>query len=322
MISLSYTCGAQWRTCACTEDDQARRTLQIRENLAKQEAEAQAEEEEIRAAIAAVEEAERQAAEERRERERQEEEARAEEARQIAVREFERVEKINQKFDRLRKILIHIHSQQSEVLTQRHAKQMKEIETKETELEATFAESKDIQKDRARIVSETESQIQELRKKHTAQLIQTRSRHRKDEDDCLLIFSGETEGNHTPDPGSILEALLSAQELERVTLRNIQAREVSKCKDRGDMSLWFFDERVRREGEDRKGRYERRRADLVEEVKGLKRGQWADWKWMELVKGERTRMLGEDEWRVILGGGEVGGKEGGKEEVDLWWLGS
>lgn len=43
------------------------------------------------------------------------------------------------------------------------------------------------------------------------------------------------------------------------------------------MHLPFFQERFKREGEERK------REGLVEEVKGLKEGQWADWKWMELI---------------------------------------
>lgn len=88
----------------------SRRARQIRENLAKVEVEARAEKEEIRAATAAVEEAEHQAVEERRKQERREEEAGAEEARQIALREFERVKRINEKFNRLREILNPIYS--------------------------------------------------------------------------------------------------------------------------------------------------------------------------------------------------------------------
>ena len=62
LTHYSYTCGARWRTCHCTEEDQARRRLEIRANLERLEAEARAEEEETRAAIEAVEEMQRRAA--------------------------------------------------------------------------------------------------------------------------------------------------------------------------------------------------------------------------------------------------------------------
>ncbi|KAL8939781.1 MAG: hypothetical protein Q9216_003168 [Gyalolechia sp. 2 TL-2023] len=301
-----YTCGARWRTCTCTEQDQARRAQQIRENLAKVESETRVEEEEIRAAIAAVEELENQAAEERREQEWREEEERTEEARQIALHEFERVEKINQEFDRLRGILNHVHSQQSSILTQRHTKQMREVETKKSELEATIAASMDVESERARIVSQTESEMQDLRKKHATEFMQARFRHRKDEDECLLAFS--VEKHPAPDPATVLETLLSAQGLERSTLHDVQAREVEECKSWGEMQLRLFEERVKRQGEEWERVYEQWRGVLAEEVKVLKRRQWADWKWMELMEGERRRMLEEDERRVILSGGEVMGK--------------
>ncbi|KAL8723768.1 MAG: hypothetical protein Q9225_000063 [Loekoesia sp. 1 TL-2023] len=310
-----YTCGARWRTCVCTEDDQARRAQQIRENLERLEAEARAEEEEIRAAIAAVEEAERQAAEERREEERRQEEARAEEARQMAMRESERMEKITQHFNRLRDILDDVRTQQNRALSRRHESQMQEIDTKETALEAPTAEPEDANIERARIASSTDSKIQELRKKHATELVQTRSRHRKDEDECLLrcteqdtnIYEDgeEQQKQQAADPATVLETLLSAQELERSTLRAMQAREIEKCKRRGALHLRLFDESIACRAEEREREYQRRREELVEECRGLKRRQWAEWKWVEVVAGERERMLGEDERRMVLNGGEV-----------------
>ncbi|KAL9025452.1 MAG: hypothetical protein Q9196_005724, partial [Gyalolechia fulgens] len=173
---------------------------------------------------------------------------------------------------------------------------MRDVQTKETELEATIAEPKDVESDRARIVSLTESEIQDLKKKYAAELVQTRARHRKDEDDCLRGFSDEEASPH-PDPSTTLETLLSAQELERSTLRAIQDREIANCRDRGVVRLRLFEEQVEREGVERKRALEQRREALAEEGKELQRREWADWKWMELVEGERRRMLGEDERR-------------------------
>ncbi|KAL8849039.1 MAG: hypothetical protein Q9221_006000, partial [Calogaya cf. arnoldii] len=71
--------------CVPENDDQAERARQIGENLEEFEAEARAEEEagQVRAATAAVEEAERQEAETR-----QENEQRQEEVRQITIRGY------------------------------------------------------------------------------------------------------------------------------------------------------------------------------------------------------------------------------------------
>ncbi|KAL8659247.1 MAG: hypothetical protein Q9226_000517 [Calogaya cf. arnoldii] len=70
-------CGARWRTCACTEDDQAEQARQTGGNLERVKVAARAEEEEIRAAIVAVEDAET----------RLEDEQRQEEARHITMRD-------------------------------------------------------------------------------------------------------------------------------------------------------------------------------------------------------------------------------------------
>ncbi|KAI4127902.1 MAG: hypothetical protein LQ338_002987 [Usnochroma carphineum] len=307
-----YTCGARWRSCACTEDDQSRRAQQIRENLNKLEAEARAEEEEIRAAIAAVEEAERQAAEERAEEERRQEELRVEETRLMTLRESERVEKINRHFKLLRGALESVRVAQSHALGQRHSEQTREVEAKATALETTAQKrDDDMEAERARIIDSTNSKIQESRKKHAMELVQTRSRHRKDEDECVFRItereSLQEEGQGAPDAATILETLFSAQELERSALRAMQAREIEKYGKRGALYLRILDEQVQRGGEERRARYEGGRREIVEEVREMKRRQWAEWRWVDVLGWERTRMLGEDERRVVGSGGEVGG---------------
>ncbi|KAL8705245.1 MAG: hypothetical protein Q9201_001624 [Fulgogasparrea decipioides] len=315
-----YTCGARWRTCACTEEDQARRARQIRENLEKLEAEARAEEEEIRAAIATVEAAERQAAEERAEEERRQEEERAEEARQISMRELQRVQNIVQHTNHLRDILENIRLHQESALTQRHESQMETLEKRHLDLASpeTIAEKqRATESRRAEIINATDTAIQELRKKHATELVQIRSRHRQDEDDFLLNITqlssypsptplSDGGNNHTPaDPASMHEALLSDQELERSALRSMQARQVETRKKRGLFYLQVFSEECVRDAK----KWEREREDgrtrWEDEVRGCKRAQWAESRWMRVVWEKRLEMLEEDERRMIRNGGEV-----------------
>ncbi|KAL8804855.1 MAG: hypothetical protein Q9182_002349 [Xanthomendoza sp. 2 TL-2023] len=297
-----YTCGARWKTCACTEEDQARRAQQIRENLEKLEAEAQAEEEELRAAIAAVEEAERQAAEARREEELREEEARAEEARQITMREFKRVEHIVQHYDRLRDILEKVRMAQEEALRRRHEFEMDEVAKMGDPLVDAGAERNSSDKqEMANIVSARDGKIQEVRKQHAAALIATRARHRQDED-AFLIKITESDSYHSDsDPSIMLEMLLSSQEFERSTLRSLQMREIEKYRRRCMIHLRVLEEKMAEKEERRKEEW----GMLEEEVRRVKRGQWAEWKWVEVLREERLKILGQDERGILDGGGEI-----------------
>ncbi|KAL8634934.1 MAG: hypothetical protein Q9228_007524 [Teloschistes exilis] len=259
-----YTCGARWQTCSCTEEDQVRRTREIRRNLEKLEAAARAEEEEIRAAIAAVEAAERQAAEERAEQERILEEERAEEARKLTEREFRRVEGIVQHFNHLREILEQVRQHQDSALNRRHEHEIDDLIKQEDELAALesspseeLAETK-----RAQIIAESDAKIQALKKKHAIELMQTRTRHRKDEDDFLLLLtttttSDDDDPNETSnnddgvDAATKHETLLSAQELERSTLRAMHARAIATRRKHTHFRIQSFEEedRERQEGE-------------------------------------------------------------------------
>ncbi|KAI4254788.1 MAG: hypothetical protein L6R42_007042, partial [Xanthoria sp. 1 TBL-2021] len=306
-----YTCGARWRTCSCTEEDQIQRATRISENLQRLDAETRAEEEEIRAAIAAVEAAEQQAAEARREEEQRQEEERAEEARRITMLEYQRVEKIVQHYNRLRDIMVNIHSAQPNALTQRHDQGTQNLEKKETTLLLVGKGDSETNNDdieRVKIITTTDAKITQLRKNHTSVLIQTRARHRHDEDSFILSIAEPS----TPSPphqnedteidaATKLETLLSAQELERSTLRSIQAREIEKWKKRGAYRL----QTLEREEEKRADEREREVESLREETKRVKRVQWAEWKWMDVLREERVRLLREDERTIMLNGGEV-----------------
>ncbi|KAL8957110.1 MAG: hypothetical protein Q9193_005532, partial [Seirophora villosa] len=224
-----YTCGAPWKTCACTEADQERRTRTIRANLEQQDAEVQVEAEEIRAAIAAVAQAERQAAEVRREEEQRQEELRAR-------REAERVDRIRRHFDPLRESLMAVQIAQSDALAARHGRDVERMEEQECALNVSTAARRSGVKEaekvgKIRIVHATEAKVQELRQEHMAQLLETRSRHRRDEDACMArlaeqdFLSSSLQQARPDDAATVLETLLAAQAEERGALRAVQGQE-------------------------------------------------------------------------------------------------
>lgn len=286
-----------------------------------------AEEEEIRAAIAAVEAVEHQAAEAQRQEEQRQEEEHAEEARRATMREYQRVEKIVQIYNRLRDIMAKIHLAQTAAVTQRHDREMHDLENKETTLLLLVVDKEnpknnshhdddddDDDTKRAEEISiATASQITRFRQTHASILIQTRARHRQDEDAFLLTLLAEppsssphsNNSNYTDetDPATKLETLLAAQALERTTLRALQAREITKCKTRGADAL----RTLTQEREIRDRERERKREALRAEAKRVKRAQWAEWQWVAVLQGERDRLLGEDERAMVLSGRAVWG---------------
>ncbi|KAL8728348.1 MAG: hypothetical protein Q9166_005491 [cf. Caloplaca sp. 2 TL-2023] len=206
----SYTCGVRWRTCACTEEDQARRARQIRENLKKIEAEARAEEEGIRAAIAAVAEAERQPEEARREEERRQEEERAEEKRQVTMREFQRVENIVRHYNRLREILengpLKAKCSLDTTAPDRIGKSVGQRKsTPSRDFGVDESEDREKAKNHSKLPipkSPNSANVTPMK------LIRTRTRHRKDEDDFFSKIITESDVSQDTDPLTKLEALL------------------------------------------------------------------------------------------------------------------
>ena len=297
--SHSYTCGAQWRTCACTEGDQARREREIATRLAQFEADQRAEEEEIRAAIAAVEEAERQLREER-----EAEEARLEaEARELTKREFERLQNINDHFEYLRGVLDRIRLQQRQAIERRHDREWDEIDLMKDKLDAPdAAEEREryVASEREKILTSTESTIKNLQRKHATEMMETIARHRKDQDNLLAMTLDKSEQDADIIKADALQELMPAQELERSTLKSQQQRDIAKWKARGEQSLKGFDSKMislkmRLEDAER----------INVRAKEMKKRVFADTKWFEAIFYERTIMLGEDERRLILSGSDA-----------------
>ena len=296
LISRSYTCGARWRSCACTEADQARREREIAARLAQSEADQRAEEEEIRAAIAAVEDAERQLREER-----DAEEARLEaEARELTKREFERLRNINDHFEYLRGVLDRIRLQQRQAIERRHDREWAEIDKLKDKLDSPDAAAKReryVASEREKIVMMSEGTIKTLKRGFAAEMMDTITRHRKDQDNLMAMTFDSPDQDAEVMKADILQELMPAQEFERSTLETQQAHEIAKWKNRGEKSLKAFDSRM----VSLKLRLEEAERINVR-AKEMKKRVLADTKWFEGIFLERTLMLGEDERKLILSG--------------------
>lgn len=310
LISRSYTCGAKWRTCACTEADQTQREAEAAERLARYEAETRAEEAEVRAAIAAVEEAERRVAEEREAEERAAEEARqAEEAEEATKIEYERVEGINDFFQWLRGELRRIDQEQKQAIASRHEMHdIPSIVRMQTDLAADSVykrRMRQITSERGALLAGNDRKIQELRQQHRSTLITTLKRHRDDQDTVFLQPIRGPETHRGTITEHVLALLTAAQEFELHTVEAQHERDVRKWRARGAAQLAEFDA-IMREEQERFEKVHRRRTDRVGAALAKAEAQIAsDWRWFETLVQARGVMLGEDEGRMIMSGADA-----------------
>lgn len=308
-MNSSYTCGARWRTCACTEADQARREAEIAERLARFNAEVQAEEAEVREAIAAVERAERQVAAEREAEEQRNEEVRqAEELEEVTRMEEARVEGINDYFEQLRATLEKVVAQQKAAITTRHESEIPRLEKLEADLmnvNVSKERTRQVALERASIVASNEGKIVGLRRQHRIDLMHTLKRHRDDQDTVFLqpIRGPETQRGFIT--AGVLELLLEAQELERKTLQAQQEREIAKWRARGVRALEEFDAIMREE----QARFAKVHAARMEGIRSsltmARNGARADWKWFDRLVQARHVMIDEDERHMIVSGSDA-----------------
>lgn len=297
----SYTCGAKWKTCLCTETDQRRREDEIRRRLDRFEAEARAEEAEVRAAIAAVEAAERLVAEERE----AEDERLAEEARQITAREYQRLEAITEFFERLRERLESVRLQQKQAIQRRHDEDLAKVEQREAALISRarlLDKEQEMASERKKLTMETQEPIKSARKKHASQLVETVGRHRQDQDVYLMTLNKAMEADASIDQTAVLEQLLHAQDLERSTLRKQQTREIQKLQKRASVLLEDFDWKCEAARKERLSAQVLEAEDVSRMETATKNRIDADWKWFEAIFLDRATMLGEDERRMVLTG--------------------
>ena len=310
LMTCSYTCGAQWQTCACSETDQRRRNEEIRVRVEQYEANQRAEEEEVRAATAAVEAAERQLREERE----AEEAWLAEEARELERMEIGRVQEIADYFQYLRGVLEEVRLQQTMAIRNRHDIEWANINSVKIDLDSgenVARREADVKSERDKIVTGTENTIKALQRQHATSMMELISRHRKDQDALLGPPTDSDDSDAEIARAETLQDLMPIQDLERTFLKSQQACEIQKWRDRCDASLQAFDARdltstLRFKAEKKSKAREQNLQSVV----------FADNKWIEVLFEERNHMLAEDERRLIGNGGEAPPTP--KEVVHSW----
>ena len=262
------------------------------------EAQARAEEAEIRAAIAAVEAAERELAAER-----EAEEARlAEESRRITATEYERLDGIQRLFETLRIQMTRVRKEQSEAIDKRHKAELAEIVKPEAPAiygGLAFGEAH-VTSMRAKMASSTEIKVQDLQRKHAKELVETISRHRQDEDNFLLKTYPPAVKDAEFRKEAVHELLLSAQQLERTTLKSQHIHEIQKWQKRGAMALDDFNQKIDRQRAQIEEATQIARFELM-----TKRQIFSDWKWFDAIFLDRELMLGEDERRRMMSGADA-----------------
>ncbi|KAL2047654.1 hypothetical protein N7G274_000696 [Stereocaulon virgatum] len=293
-----YTCGLRWRTCTCTEADQARREIQLRERQTQFEADQRAEEEEVRAAIAAVEQAEREI-----QQEREAEEARVEgEAREIERLEQQRLSDVGDYYQYLRSVLERVRLHQRQAIEKRHSRAWEGIDRIREDLqspEKVAERERTAKTERDRIIASNDTTIRNLQGKHAIAMKETITRHREAE---RYLMEAPLDGPEVDAEFLRLETyeqLMQAQKLERQTLKSQQALEIQKWRTRGRKDL---DEVYC------KSLILQNHLKYLEEItkleRELKAKVIAEGKWFDLLFSQRISMLSEDERRMMRSGAE------------------
>lgn len=261
------------------------------------EAVAQAERQEIAAAEA--EEARIREAAERDERERAErEEAHlAEEMRQFEEMEAARLEKVTAYFDELRVALADLHKVQERAIRKRQMQQRTKIQQR---LESVVQAEAELEEELGQYTLSSDEKWRSTMQKHAAQTIETAKRHRAAQDRYFLLFD-DSLNEQAIDPiiqAHRLDELAQEQETERVALRGMLDHELRRLSVRL-RNAHEVNSRERREA------LQLEKQDATQAVSQLERWVFSDGKWIERVREERGRMLGEEERRLVASGAEV-----------------
>lgn len=243
-----------------------------------------------------------EAAERRLQEEREAEERRLEEeARELSRRELDRVQRITKHFETLRMLLDKMCIQQRQAIEKRHNYQDEQLRKMEEETEAVKAEKeREIWDEKDSLVAQNKGMLKALQREHASAMMETITRHRKAQDDLLTKPAEGSDPDAEIVKAAILEELMPAQEFERTTLKQQQAREIQKWKTRGERTVNAFDTTTM---------IQQMRAEETEKIAQhageLKKTHYADLQWFEAIITNRATMLGEDEKRLVLSGGDA-----------------
>ena len=239
-----------------------------------------------------------------KETKRLEDERSAERARIITAKESSRLEPITEFFEYLRGVLEEVRRQQRSKIKQRHECAQQEFDNRRSAIlsgEMFAPQRQQAQRDRAVLAARNDAKIKAVHEAHSAALVETISRHRRDQD-SLLAAPSTSPIITAADSATPLDQLMKAQDEERTTLQSMQTREVKKWKKRHELLLHHLERQL---ADTEAGEELAATRGLEIELQQAEKVRKADWKWFDIVFLDRALMLGEDERRMILSGDEA-----------------
>ena len=302
----SYACGARYGTCSCTERDHAARQLELSERRRIREAEEEAENVEVRAAITAVEEVERQenemqarAEEGTREVSMQAElrrieavEARMAEEIQIIERiEAARHRNISQHYESLQAMMAELHGLQKAAIFQRHQQVARSLIQEYENLQSNERSVKEQYHFEAAILKQDLSR--DMCETDARKIMNANARYEAEVDNQHTIFSNAFA--HEAEKGLGQEAneiRILRRKLDQELLDSKSQAIQPHLSDNLLHNQQFVKQRMK---EYQANRHEHERTVRAETL------------WFYAVTEERKTMLIEDQQRLERSGGEIGG---------------
>ncbi|OJD15807.1 hypothetical protein AJ78_03987 [Emergomyces pasteurianus Ep9510] len=227
-----YTCGARWRTCNCTEDDQRRRQTEIETRRLERDRQVEKEAAEIAEAIAQIERMER---EEAMERERREEEQRLKEEEEVREKELKRMMYIADRLRSLRTALSNVNEFQQSQLNKRHENAAHNLQRR------AMAGTSELEQQRQKLLAglraNQKQRMDQLVAAQTAEVDSMTARHEEEEDDTFLTVSRRLKGksNRESREKAILDKLEAAQASEMQDLK--QTHQLAKLNQEQNNAL-------------------------------------------------------------------------------------
>ncbi|PGH02382.1 hypothetical protein GX51_04690 [Blastomyces parvus] len=283
-----YTCGARWRTCDCTEDDQRRRQNEIETRRRQRDQQMETEAAEIAEAIAQIERMER---EEAMERERREEEQRRKEEEELRDKEVKRMFYIANIIGGLRTALSNVNESQQTLLNKRHEKAAHDRQSR------TMAGTSEVKKQREKLLTglrtNQQQRMDQLLASQKVELDSMIARHEEEEDDTFLTVLRHLKGkaNRESREKSILDKLKASQESEMRTLEQAHQQAILTQEETNSLELKALEAGLERD-------YTSTRESEQDTVSKLVQRVIIDRDWFAAAVEKRWKML--DEYRTNL----------------------
>ncbi|KLJ06542.1 hypothetical protein EMPG_10060 [Blastomyces silverae] len=290
-----YTCGARWRTCECTEDDQRRRQGEIETRQFERDRQMQTEAAEIAEAIAQIERMERAEAEER---ERRENEQRRKEEEELRDKEVKRMLYIANRLRGLRTALSNVNESQQALLIKRHEKYAHDRQSR------TMAGTSEVKQQRERLLTglrtNQKQRMDQLLASQKVELDSMTARHEEEEDDVFLTVIRHLKGkaNRETREKSILDKLKADQESEIHMLEQAHQQAILTREQINSLELKALEAGLERD-------YTSTRESEQDTVSKLAQRVIVDRSWFTAAVEKRWKMLDEYRARLIDTGVDI-----------------